>query len=290
VIFLTGASGFLGKTVLKELNKINIKVCCLSRSHGFEDQNTWRQADLSCPTLPDNLLEGCSKVIHIAGLVKGSKKKLEKTNVEGTQKLISLAKKNQIKKFVFISSDEAVFDNDPYGSSKKQAEEIVKASRLNWLIIRPAIIFGLEDTKNFVFVNKIVKIFPIIPMPKGGMFTWEPVYVKDVALSIVKTAMDEKLKNECFNIAGPEKLTFRHIIQQLAKYNKKKRIYLNISEPWMKRCYKVMSFIIGKERVGNIQAIFQDKIAADKNKICSQTKFDQIYCADQNQLNKVTMI
>lgn len=281
MVFLTGASGFLGKSLIDKFSKLNIEVCCLSRykRHASNSNIRWQQIDLTALPFPSGLLEGCSVIVHAAAAMKGAQAKLNNLNYHVTRELLAVAKRNMVKKFIFISSTDTIVSDSTYAKSKRNAEEAVKNSGLRWLIIRPPVIFGADDTKNIVFLDNIIKKFPIIPLPYQGLFRWQPVFVDDLAEYIVKCVIDDNIYNRCLNIVGPETLTFCQVVCQLEKHNKVKRLKIPLSLPVTNFLKSLASVTLGPHRTDEIFSSFKDKIVPEGygEKIKLPTRFNQIY-------------
>jgi UDP-glucose 4-epimerase len=167
MIALTGESGWLGREIAAQLQSHGGHVRRLGRGRGGEEQ-----LELTLPAEHpqwDVALAGCAVVVHAAAHVHRPIESpaelalFEAINVQGTAKLLAAAKRAGAKRFVFISSiavyganfGEVVAENaalaptTAYGRSKKAAEDLVRASGLDWVIVRPATIFGTGDRANF---------------------------------------------------------------------------------------------------------------------------------------------
>lgn len=276
MILLTGSSGFLGKAVLDKLLSAGLKVRCTYRNNiPFEHNDiSWIKADLSSSQLPEDLMDKCSVVIHCAAAITGSRELLKRTNLQATEQLVALAEKARAKKFVFISSIDAVLFDHAYAQSKKEAEKAVKNSGLDWLIIRPSVIFGEQDAKNLAALNKLIKKLPVIPLPYNGRFKWQPVYVDDLAELIVNLSRDEQFKNKAVNAVGPEQLSFREIVRILQEHNHVRKMTLPLP-----------GFIMAPLRIiaGGICSSFQDKLlgkGAEGQTIQLRTRLAEVYRPD----------
>jgi nucleoside-diphosphate-sugar epimerase len=282
VIFLTGGSGFLGKAVLDKLLDAGLAVRCIYRKDipFRHEQVSWVKIDLSNPGLPDDLLKDCSSVIHCAGAIKGPKAHLERVNFQATRKLLKLSGKEKIKKFVFISSIDAVLFDTAYARSKKQAEELIEKAKLDWIIIRPSQIFGLKDTRNLSILSKLIKKLPIIPLPYHGNFKWEPVYVDDLAGYIASLTLNNQVRNRVFNVVGPETISFYEIVRVLQRFNNANKMSIPIPAPVMEVFRKTAGILLGKQKSEEIFSAFQDKIIGEGQagqKIRLPTRFSEIY-------------
>lgn len=150
-IAFTGATGFIGTSLLKELRGLNLKIRALTRRPREDDDNIqWITGDLHNPEALKRLVHNATAVIHCAGVVRGhTREQFYHTNVEGTTNLIGfLAELNPLPKFLFISSLAA---REPklswYASSKRLAEDrIVQHSGIMpWTIFRPTAVYGPGD-------------------------------------------------------------------------------------------------------------------------------------------------
>jgi NADH dehydrogenase len=277
MVFLTGASGFLGKSISRFLLKENIRVFALSRQNQTEKNIFWQKADLRGDNLPSDLLSECKTIVHCAAAIKGSQEELDRVNYLGTKKLVELAKKSGIEKFIFISSIDVLLSDTAYARSKKKAEEVVMDSGLNWLIIRPSVIFGENDTKNFEVLEKFIRKFPALLLPCGGSFLWEPVYVEDLAGFTVEQALASEEVNKAFNVVGPQVLSFKQIISLLEQHNNIERIKISLPTLVVKLLCKFLKLLPGN--VSDVLSSFQDKVVSRSSSetIKMPTSFSQIY-------------
>ena len=155
-ILLIGGNGFLGESLLKEALKNNINISYLAR-HKIKNKElnhiNWIQADIF--NIEEiNIEEKFDVVIHLVGTIK-NKNMYKKLNTQSVIKSIELCTKFNINKLVYISANGGFKD---YFNSKKQAEEFVKSSSLNYLIVRPGLMYGASRPTSYFNVLPI-KIF-----------------------------------------------------------------------------------------------------------------------------------
>ena len=282
MIFLTGANGFLGRHVLNLLEGQKHQVCCLSKN---PQSNTnlvkWKHFDLASSSQPEDLLKGCTQIFHVAAAIKGKPEYLAKINYLGTQILLEAAEIANVKKFIYISSIDALLFNYPYAKSKGDAEELVTNSNLNSIIIRPSVIFGSNDTKNFHSLNTIIQHMPFIPLPYYGKFKWEPVFVEDLAYYIAERGLRKNKKKEISNVVGPETLSFCEILSKMEKYRKVKRIKIPIPDFYMIILKKLLALFISKHSIEAIFSSFSDKVFHG-DKVRLSTKFGDFLRATES--------
>tara|TARA_B100000795_G_scaffold264597_1_gene245267 strand:+ start:1239 stop:2144 length:906 start_codon:yes stop_codon:yes gene_type:complete len=185
LFFITGATGFIGKKLLKAVNG---EVRLLSRMK----QSSYDTVicDLQSEIIPCDALNGVDTVIHLAGCAhdirdeKIIKELYQKINVDATIALAKLALESGVKKFVFISSVKAggvplpgqcasekdqSFPDGVYGETKREAElkllEISKNSNMQVSIIRPSLVYGPNVKGNLKLMLSAIKKgwFPSLP-------------------------------------------------------------------------------------------------------------------------------
>ncbi len=180
-IAITGGTGFVGQAVLDIADARQQPLMALARRH-LDRQHSrvqWVMGDLHDTKALDQLAAGARAVIHIAGLTNTpNPDDFDHINVEGTANAITAAKHDHIKRFVFVSSLSA---REPqlskYGASKAKAEELVKASGLDWTIVRPPAVYGPRDTDIFELFRSAK--WGIVPLPPRGATSI--IHVHDLA-------------------------------------------------------------------------------------------------------------
>lgn len=147
---ITGGTGFVGQALLDRVEREGIPVRSLARKPqepraGVE----WVRGDLDGIDALGKLVRGAEAVIHVAGVVNDATA-FENGNVGGTLNVIEAAKAEGVKRLVFVSSLSAREpDLSAYGASKARAEKLVRASGLDWTIVRPPGIYGPRDVDYF---------------------------------------------------------------------------------------------------------------------------------------------
>lgn len=174
-ILITGAQGFLGSEIARQLDAAGLAVTALARqwpSESITSRHVTRgTGDITDAASIWPLFEGATTVIHSAGLAHQFGRTatcadaFQRVNVQGTENVLRAAVAANVKHVVLVSSvsvygggaeptDEssACRPTDPYGISKWQAEqvarEIAEATGIRLTILRMATIFGEGDPGN----------------------------------------------------------------------------------------------------------------------------------------------
>ncbi|MDU6573381.1 MAG: NAD(P)-dependent oxidoreductase [Gemella haemolysans] len=184
-ILLIGGNGFVGKALIKEFKKYNVKVSYLSRSQNYSisiEEATWIQGDIFDS---ENIVinEKYDIAIHLIGTIK-NKKLYSKLNTESVTQTIELCQKHNINKLIYFSANGGF---KQYIESKLSGERLIKDSKLNYLIVRPGLMYGKDRLTSYF------NILPIKFFSKFGITFFKNVYplpVEKVAKSVVKAILN----------------------------------------------------------------------------------------------------
>ena len=184
-ILLIGGNGFVGQALIKEFKKYNVKVSYISRTQNhsiYKDEATWIHGDIFDI---ENILinEKYDIAIHLIGTIK-DKNLYSKLNTESVSQSIKLCKKHNIKKLVYFSANGGF---KRYLGSKIAGERLVKDSKLDYLIVRPGLMYGKDRLTSYF------NILPIKFFSKFGITFFKNVYplpVEKVADAVVKAILD----------------------------------------------------------------------------------------------------
>jgi len=181
LVAITGATGFVGQAVVDRALAAGLEVRALVRRDQEKRKGvTWVKGDLSDTRALTRLMKGAEAVLHVAGAINAPDAGgFEAANVTGTLSVIEAARKAGVPRLVFVSSLSA---REPglsaYGSSKARAEKLVKASGLDWTIVRPPAIYGPRD-REMLELFRLAR-WRLLPMPpKPGRASL--VHVDDLA-------------------------------------------------------------------------------------------------------------
>jgi len=150
IVAVTGATGFVGHAVVDRAAGSGLSLRALTRrAQPSRAGITWIAGALDKPESLATLVEGAEAVLHIAGVVNAPDRNgFVAGNIDGTRAMVEAAKAAGIRRFVHVSSLSAREpDLSVYGWSKREAEDIVMDSGLDWTIVRPSGIYGPHDTE-----------------------------------------------------------------------------------------------------------------------------------------------
>ena len=184
-ILLIGGNGFVGQALIKEFKKYKVDVSYLSRTQNHsisKDRATWIQGDIF--DLNNVMIkESYDIVIHLIGTIK-NKNLYSKLNTKSVAQTIKLCQKHNINKLVYFSANGGF---KQYFESKVAGETLVKDSKLDYLIVRPGLMYGKDRLTSYF------NILPIKFFSKLGITFFKNVYplpVNKVAESVVNAILN----------------------------------------------------------------------------------------------------
>ena len=189
-IAITGATGFVGKTLLPLLATAGHHLSVLVRNPSttqFPNNIRVVKGDLQNTAALHDLTQNADVVLHIAGVVSGVRRSdFMSANCDGTVALAHAAKANGVKRFVHVSSLAA---REPalnaYGESKNAAEKelMAMAGHMQLCILRPSAVYGPGDTATLPLLQALMSHTAFIPGSVDARFAM--VHVEDVARALV---------------------------------------------------------------------------------------------------------
>jgi uncharacterized protein YbjT (DUF2867 family) len=221
MILVTGGSGYLGSHIVRKLVDAGKRVRVMVNHHQRAEREgrladlpvEWIEADITRPETLEAALEGIQTIIHtIAVAIEKGERTYEAINDQGTLNLVEAASKRGILRFINISQLGASPDL-PYRflASKGRAQAYVAQSELDWTAFRPSVIWGPEDEFANTFA-RLVPLTPIIfPIVGGATARFQPIWVEDVAMSVLQALDDPTTFRQEYELGGPEVLTLEQI-------------------------------------------------------------------------------
>lgn len=211
-IFVTGATGFIGRHLVNELISKKMNVVCLIRKKEqiklFPKSKFLEFVFGELPSVKGmgRKIKSCGAVVHLANISDGlNYGDFYKVNVEGTKNFVLLCEKIKIKKFIFLSSTVVLGNfSSPYTETKRLAEAIVRKSKLNYAIIRPDMVYGLDTKRHILDSIEEIKNKKIKIVFGYQHINIRPVYINDVVGAIISSIGAGRIKRKVYNIISGE--------------------------------------------------------------------------------------
>ncbi|MFH1686190.1 MAG: complex I NDUFA9 subunit family protein [bacterium] len=232
-VAITGASGFLGRHLVACLGREGHDVIALRHRRSA---SSW--GDISVRELPADVddvlslrqaLVGVEAVVHLVGILTPTKTKtFEGTVVQGTRNLVAAATDAGVSRLVYISAmGTGPKAQSGYHQAKYLAELAIAASGIDYVILRPSVIYG--DGDGFVsLLSRMIKRSPVLPYFGSGRYQMQPVFIDDVTRSIARCLTDNRTIRQIIDIGGPEKLEYLQILDIITGILKRRRLKLRL--------------------------------------------------------------
>ncbi len=236
MILVTGATGFIGRALLRHLFESGRETRVLIRpSRRSPRLPKGLPVEVAVVSLSDErairaALTGVDQIIHLAGAEwQGRNASLLKVDMQGTENLARVAADAGIKRFVYLShlgaSRGSAF---PVFKAKGIAEEHIKRVGVPYTIFRSSIVFGPEDhfTTN---LSRLLQMAPgFFPLPASTRAVIQPLWVEDLVTVILWSLDNESTLNRTYEIGGSEYFTVRQILEILMQVTHRPRILFEL--------------------------------------------------------------
>lgn len=242
LVLVTGGTGFIGRSVLRQLTASGHEVRTLLKParrtprlpHGVS-------VDVALASLHDPrgmraALVGVEAVVHLASAERtGDVHALEQTDVEGTRTLAEACAQAGIRHLVFVSHLGASRGSAyPVLRAKALAEGHLQASGVPHTILRAGIVFGAEDhfTRSLAMIAASVPL--VFLLPGEGESLLQPLWVEDLATAISWTLQDHAPSETALDVGGPEFHTLRQVMSLILPRAGLTRILLPTRQPYLR--------------------------------------------------------
>jgi uncharacterized protein YbjT (DUF2867 family) len=238
-VFLTGATGFVGRNVLTQLLAEGHSVRALVRDPTKTAEARtgvdYVAGDIVSGAGLDEGMRGCAAVIHLVGvIVEKGKNTFEAVHHLGTRHVVEAAQRAGIKRLVHMSALGARADGVArYQTSKWQGEEAVRQSGIPYCILRPSLIFGPGDG----FVTQMMdtmRTAPLFrPIPGDGNALYRPIFIGDVSACFVSALSTAAATNQTVAMGGGQELSLNRILDEIARCSGIRKPPVHIPLPLM---------------------------------------------------------
>ena len=206
-ICVIGGGGFVGRHIVRALAARGLRVKVPARDRERVKDLILLPtvdvvyADVHDPAALDELVRGSGAVINLVGVLHDGRgnASFEQAHVELTRKIIAACESNGVKRYLHMSALGADANGPSrYQQSKGRAEALVRASKLEWTMFRPSVIFGPDDS----FLNLFAKLLALAPVMflAKAQARFQPVYVEDVATAFLGAFDDRANIGQSFDL------------------------------------------------------------------------------------------
>ena len=256
MILITGATGFVGRAVVRQLATETREVRCLLRPSDREQQLVtgipFSTVSASMDDLPAlrTAMQDVTAVVHLTGEEDLDREGMMRSHVEDTHSLVTAAQEAGAQRFVYLSRLGA--DRSSAFSIfrvRGEAETVVRDSDLDTSILQASTIYGPEDMTTNVLVM-LAKMIPLVmPIPDTGMARFQPVYITDLARCIAAALDRGDLTGQTIPVGGPEHFTFEQLVTEVLAAAGMRRRLVHVRTPLIQGGVRLLGAVLPRNPI-----------------------------------------
>ena len=236
LVTIYGGSGFVGRYIALRMAKAGWRVrvavrrpneALFVKPFGVVGQVEPILCNIRDDASVRSALRGADAVVNCVGILNNSgRNKFDAVQHEGAERIARLAAVEGVSRMVHLSAIGADADsNSDYARSKGLGEASVMTYFPNATILRPSVVFGIEDKffNKFASMTSFSMVLPLV----GGNTKFQPVYVDDVAAA-AEAALTGDAPTGVYELGGPEVETLKGLVQFMLGEIKRRRLVLNM--------------------------------------------------------------
>ena len=237
-ILVFGATGQIGRNLVRKLTKKNYKVTAVTRNIHQKGYILKTQANpgyidiIETSIFNENkikeLISKCQVCVNLIGILYEKRKNTFNNIHRLFPGMISnFCEEYKIENLIHVSAlgiDEAI--DSEYAKSKLDGEKEVKKNFQKALIIRPSIVYSVDDNFTTLFMTLLNRL-PFFPLYYKGNTRFSPIHCTDMA-EIISTIIEKNINSQTIECIGPEQITFKEIVKNLLESINKKRILVPV--------------------------------------------------------------
>ncbi len=237
-----GGSGQIGRSLIRKLTKNDIRVTVVTRnihqkSYKIKTQGNAGYIDIVEANIYDEvkireLFKKADICVNLVGILFESKRgnTFENIHTLFPSLLAKLSKEYNLKNFIHLSAlgiNDAT--NSNYAQSKLEGEKNILKNFPKTIILRPSIVYSVDDNFTTNFLSLLNRL-PIFPTYYSGKTEFMPIHCSDL-VDIIYHVISKNLNSQIIECIGPEKISFKQILERLLNLIGKKRILLPLPLP-----------------------------------------------------------
>jgi NADH dehydrogenase len=221
-VLVTGASGFIGRALVARLAARGHDVRAMARRAESVPPRSNVEAfagDMLDADSLDRATRGMDAVIHLACATGvADEAQVRRVNVDGTRALLDAAQRHGVRRFVFVSTISATRERmGPYGRTKREGEAMVAHSGLDWVTVRPSLVYGDAPVGLFATLAGYLRALPVVPVIGNGRIELDPIHIDDVAEVLAQCVTRADVVGKTYDLLGPDRVTFNEFLDRLGR-------------------------------------------------------------------------
>lgn len=254
MILVTGGTGHTGRRFVRHLVEQGHRPRVLTRDPTKLPIELRRQVEMFRGSLDDpaEAAEAMAGVTAVVAL----------THIKFAPRILDAMKAAGVRRGVFMSSTRR-FTRFPEETARQvtAGEEAVRASGLDWTIIRASMIYGGPEDNNLTHLVNALRRWPVHPLPGGGRMLWQPVYTWDVIAALSAALERPETIGHDYTVAGPEPVSYREMVRTILRRMGKRRLLLPVPLGGLRLAAALLARLSSRPpiRPDQIQRLEEDK-------------------------------
>ncbi|HWC28202.1 MAG TPA: NAD(P)H-binding protein [Solirubrobacteraceae bacterium] len=249
MLLLTGATGVVGRALLRRLTVAGEPVRCLVRDpRGLGADRVRVQialGDLADPPSFRNAMRGVRTVVHLAAAIRDQPAgSIEELNGIATWRMVRAAERAGVEHFVFMSSlGAASHDRTRFLRAKALAERAVLASDVRHTVFASSLVYAPGDMLT-TLLERMAMLLPVVPVSGRGQARFQPIWAEDVADAVAAALAGTGDGRARYELAGPQTLSHEEIVELVLHAAGRARPLVHVPTPLVSRTLRVVEILM----------------------------------------------
>ncbi len=252
MIFLTGASGYVGMRVGERLASQSRRLRCLVMAGDPVDPGHRFPAQVVRGDVCDlesfaAYGEGVNAIVHAAAASPPeSAARIREVNVRGTANVIEFARRWRVRRLVcFSAASASSARGDAFAASKAEAERLVQESGLDYTILKLAMVYGPGGARPFrTLVSRLRRSPFLVPIAGSGGTRLQPVYVGDVVRAVELVLSTSAATGKTYNVSGATAVALGELVDRIAKAEGLRRLRVHLPMALCRAATRALAFVL----------------------------------------------
>lgn len=292
-VFIAGATGFVGRRVLKELVNSDLKISVLLRNKFKLESDLRERVDIyEGDILDSGVLNSALKDVHTALYLvhmMGESEEYAERERNAAENFLKICIKNGVKRIVYLGGLGEKETCSKHLLSRYVTGEILSSApeKVKTIWFRAGVIIG-SGSASFEIIRSLVDKLPVMVAPKWVNTLTSPVFIGDVTRYIVSSVLTEKDIHGQIDI-GMKPMTFKDMVLRTGKVMGLKRFMITVpvltprlSSYWL-ILFSPVNFMIAKELVMGL------KSESVKSNNLAEEYFPEIQVTDFEEAVKISI-